>query len=83
MVGLDWERWRGYIDGKVVLWCVAALVALCAQASFGFVWSAYSLKRIIVDKMALDRQVYYVILGSPQSLKVTNKAVWLSDGSFR
>ena len=41
MAGLDWERWRGYIDGAAILWGVAALVALCVQGGFGFAWSAY------------------------------------------
>ena len=33
MVGLDWERWRGYIDGKAALWGVAALVAVTGAAA--------------------------------------------------
>ena len=41
VAGLDWERWRGYIDGKAVLWGVAVLLALCVQAGFSFAWSAY------------------------------------------
>ena len=34
-VGLDWERWRGCIDGKVVLWGVVAVVAPCVRGGFG------------------------------------------------
>lgn len=41
VVGLDWERWRGHVEGKVGVWCVAVVVALCVQAGFGFAWNAH------------------------------------------
>ena len=46
-MGLDWERWRGCIDGVGV----AALIPLCVQANFGFVWSAYGDYSMVITQL--------------------------------
>ena len=41
LVGLEWERWRGVVSGKVKAVAAVAAVALALQMGEGFLWNAY------------------------------------------
>lgn len=74
VAGLDWEHWRGYIDGKVVLWGVAALVVLCVQGGFGFAWSAYddygmATMQLKLSSVVTPLAVIALIMALPAHLK--------------
>ena len=57
VVGLDWERWRGYVEGKAVLWGVVAVVALCVQSGFGFAWNGYGDYNMATTQLKLSSMV--------------------------
>ena len=74
VVGLDWERWRGYIEGKAALWAVAVVVALCIQGGFGFAWNAYcdynmATTQLKLSSMVTSLAVIALIMAVPAHLK--------------
>lgn len=58
VVGLDWERWRGNIDGKVVLWGRCGAGGLVRPGrGFGFAWSAYDDYSMATMQLKLNSMV--------------------------
>ena len=90
VVGLDWERWRGYVEGKVALWGVVAEVALCVQAGFGFAWNAYgdynmATTQLKLSSMVTSLAVIALLMALPARLKVRAGGSFLGklgDASF-
>ena len=90
VVGLDWERWRGYVEGKCALWGVAAAVALCVQGGFGFAWNAYgdynmATTQLKLTSMATSLVVIALIMSMPANLKAKAGGSFLGrlgDASF-
>ena len=90
VVGLDWERWRGYVEDRAALWGVAAVVALCVQAGFGFAWNAYgdynmATTQLKLSSMAASLAVIALIMALPVHLKAKTGGSFfgrLGDASF-
>ena len=90
VVGLDWERWRGYVEGKAALWGVVAVVALCVQGGFGFAWNAYgdynmATTQLKLTSMATSLVVIALIMSLPANLKAKAGGSFLGrlgDASF-
>ena len=90
VVGLDWERWRGYVEGKVALWGIAAAVALCVQGGFGFAWNAYgdynmATTQLKLSSMATSLAVIALLMAMPAHLKAKAGGSFLGklgDASF-
>ena len=74
VVGLDWERWRGYVEGKAAFWGVAVAIALCVQGGFGFTWNAYgdynmATTQLKLSSMVTSLAVIALIMALPAHLK--------------
>ena len=90
VVGLDWKRWRGCIEGKTALWAVAVVVALCVQGGFGFAWNAYgdynmATTQLKLSSMATSLAVIALIMALPAHLKAKAGGSFLGrlgDASF-
>lgn len=90
VVGLDWGRWRGYVEGKAALWGIAAAVALCVQGGFGFAWNAYgdynmATTQLKISSMVASLAVIALIMALPAHLKASASATFLGrlgDASF-
>ena len=90
VVGLDWERWRGYVEGKAVLWGVVAVVALCVQSGFGFAWNGYGDYNMATTQLKLSSMVtslafIALIMALPAHLKAkagSSLLGKLEDASF-
>ena len=90
VVGLDWDRWRGYVEGKVALWGVAVAAALCAQVGFGFAWNAcgdYNMAttQLKLSSMATSLAIIALIMALPAHLKAKVGGSFLGslgDASF-
>ena len=90
VVGLDWERWRGYVEGKAGLWGVAVVVALFLQGCFGFAWNAYgdynmATTQLKLSSMMASLAVVALIMALPARWKARIGASFLGklgDASF-
>lgn len=90
VVGLDWGRWRGYVEGKAAIWGVVAVVALCVQCGFGFVWNAYgdynmATTQLKLSSMATSLAVIALLMALPAYLKAKAGGSFLGrlgDASF-
>ena len=90
VVGLDWERWRGYVEGKAALWCAVVVVALCVQVGFGFAWNAYgdysmAKTQLKLSSMVTSLAVIALIMALPAHLKTKAGGSFLGklgDASF-
>ena len=90
IVGLDWERWRGYVEGKAVLWGIAAVAALCIQVGLGFSWNAYgdynmATTQVKISSMVTSLAVIALIMALPAHWKEKTGVSFLGklgDASF-
>ncbi len=57
VVGLDWERWRGYVEGKAAHWAVAVVVAIGIQEGFAFAWSAFGDYNMATTQLKLSSTI--------------------------
>ncbi len=57
VVGLDWDRWRGYVEGKAAHWAVAVVVAIGIQEGFGFAWSAFGDYNMATTQLKLSSMI--------------------------
>lgn len=90
VVGLDWERWRGYVEGKAALWGLAVVAALCVQGGFGFAWNAYgdynmATTQLKISSTVASLAVIALIMALPACWKARVGASFLGklgDASF-
>ena len=90
VVGLDWGRWRGYVEGKALLWGVSAAATLCVQGGFGFAWNAYgdynmATTQLKLSSMMTSLAVIGLIMALPVQLKTRACGSFLGklgDASF-
>ena len=90
VAGLDWERWRGHVEGKAAVWGVVAVVALCVQCGVGFAWNAFgdynmATTQLKLSSMAASLAVIALIMALPVHLKAKTGGSFfgrLGDASF-
>lgn len=91
LFGLEWERWRAGLAGRMPLAAVFAILMLFAQAAEGFLWNAFgdynmATTQLRVTNMLSSLAIISVFMLVSNSLKSrlsgSNPVVRLGDFSF-